>query len=96
MRDVLVDALGRPGVPPAGRRGRVVLDDFVIADDVWAAFQIPIGLAFLHALERDGGVVALYPSPGGRDGVRARPDGVGRAGARPTRCSSASSPTPRR
>ena len=34
-------------------------------DEVWAAFQIPIGLAFLMRSSVTGGVVALYPSPAG-------------------------------
>ena len=73
-----------------------VLDDFAMTDDVWAAFQIPIGLSFLlrSSVERVGR--RALPEPGRRDGVRARADGVGRAVRRPTRCSTASSPTPRR
>ena len=43
-----------------------------------------------------GTVVALYPSPAGRHGVRARAHGLGRAVRAPTRSSTASSPTPRR
>lgn len=46
--------------------GRTVwLDDFVLADDVWAAFQIPIGLAFMMRSSIDGRIVAMYPSPAG-------------------------------
>ncbi len=46
--------------------GRTVwLDDFVMADDVWASFQIPIGLAFMMRSAVDGRVVTMYPSPAG-------------------------------
>jgi hypothetical protein len=41
------------------------LDDFVLSDEIWAAFQIPIGLAFFLVSEVAGGVGALYPSPAG-------------------------------
>jgi hypothetical protein len=34
-------------------------------DDVWASFQIPIGLAFFMDSTTAGCVVALYPSPAG-------------------------------
>jgi hypothetical protein len=43
----------------------VFLDDFVLADDVWAAFAIPIGLAFMMRSGLDGRIVAMYPSPAG-------------------------------
>jgi hypothetical protein len=43
----------------------LVLDDFVMPDEVWAAFQIPIGLAFLLRSSTTGTIVALYPSPAG-------------------------------
>ena len=49
---------------PAGTRV-LFLDDFVLDDDLWAKFQIPIGLAFFLLRERGQGVVALYPSPAG-------------------------------
>ena len=32
---------------------------------MWAAFQIPIGLAFMIRSSVTGGIVALYPSPAG-------------------------------
>ncbi len=34
-------------------------------DELWAQFQIPIGLAFFFLSEAAAGVVALYPSPAG-------------------------------
>jgi len=49
---------------PAGTRV-LFLDGFVLDDDLWAKFQIPIGLAFFLVRERGQGVVALYPSPAG-------------------------------
>jgi hypothetical protein len=49
---------------PAGTRVQL-LGDFVLDDDLWAKFQIPIGLAFFLVRERGQGVVALYPSPAG-------------------------------
>ena len=54
-------------MPSYGRRERAsfFLDDFVLDDNVWAKFQIPIGLAFFLLRERGQGVVALYPSPAG-------------------------------
>lgn len=41
------------------------LPDVELPDDVWASFQIPIGLAFFMDSTTAGCVVALYPSPGG-------------------------------
>jgi hypothetical protein len=49
--------------PPGGRT--MVLEDFAMSDEVWSAFQIPIGLAFLLRSSVTGSVVALYPSPAG-------------------------------
>lgn len=49
--------------PPSTRT--LWLEDFDLPDEVWAAFQIPIGLAFLMRSSVAGGVVALYPSPAG-------------------------------
>jgi hypothetical protein len=49
--------------PPSVRT--LWLGDFVMSDEVWAAFQIPIGLAFLLRSGVTGAVVALYPSPAG-------------------------------
>jgi hypothetical protein len=55
---------GDPQVRPTGHR-TVWLDDFVLADEVWAAFRIPIGLAFLFQSTVTGRVAAFYPSPAG-------------------------------
>jgi hypothetical protein len=49
---------------PTGQR-TVWLSDLDVPDDVWAAFRIPIGLAFFMESTVTGCVVALYPSPGG-------------------------------
>jgi hypothetical protein len=49
---------------PVGAR-TVWLEEFELPDDVWASFQIPIGLAFFMESSIAGCVVALYPSPGG-------------------------------
>jgi len=55
---------GDPELRPTGTR-TVWLDDFNLPDDVWASFDIPIGLAFLLDSSASGGIVALYPSPAG-------------------------------
>jgi hypothetical protein len=49
---------------PTGAR-TLWLEDVVLPDEVWASFQIPIGLAFFMESTVAGCVVALYPSPGG-------------------------------
>jgi Family of unknown function (DUF5947) len=49
---------------PTGTR-TVWLDGFVCSDEVWAGFQIPIGLAFFMRSTVTDGVVAFYPSPAG-------------------------------
>jgi hypothetical protein len=49
---------------PVGSR-MVWLDDLQLPDDVWASFQIPIGLAFFMGSTVTSCVVAMYPSPGG-------------------------------
>lgn len=41
------------------------LDDFELPDELWAAFQLPIGLAFFFRSTGVDAVVALYPSPAG-------------------------------
>ena len=41
------------------------LDDFVFPDELWSAFQLPVGLAFFMRSTGTGTVVALYPSPAG-------------------------------
>jgi len=49
---------------PTGSR-TLWLEGLRLSDDLWAAFGIPIGLAFfLHSTE-SGRVVGLYPSPAG-------------------------------
>ena len=65
-------------------------------DEVWVAFQIPIGLAFLMRSSVTGGVVALYPSPAGATESELDLDGVGRAVRGQPGRSTAWSPTPRR
>ena len=49
---------------PVGNR-RVWLDDLQISGEQWAAFAIPIGLAFFMISSVTGSVIALYPSPAG-------------------------------
>jgi hypothetical protein len=49
---------------PVGSR-TVWLEDFEMPDDVWAGFQIPIGLAFFMFSTTSECVVAMYPSPAG-------------------------------
>jgi hypothetical protein len=41
------------------------LDDFDCPGEIWAAFQLPIGLAFFFRSTGVDAVVALYPSPAG-------------------------------
>jgi hypothetical protein len=49
---------------PTGNR-TLWLPDLNLPDDVWAGFQIPIGLAFFMNSTVTGCVVAMYPSPAG-------------------------------
>jgi hypothetical protein len=49
---------------PTGSR-TLWLPDLDIPDELWASFQIPIGLAFLMHSTVTGCVVAMYPSPAG-------------------------------
>jgi Family of unknown function (DUF5947) len=49
---------------PTGSR-TVWLADLDLPDELWAAFDIPIGLAFFLRSSASGEVVALYPSPAG-------------------------------
>ena len=49
---------------PVGNR-RVWLDELRMTDEQWAAFGIPIGLAFFMISSVTGSVIALYPSPAG-------------------------------
>ncbi len=55
---------GDPEYRPTGNR-IVWLPGIDLPDDLWATFQIPIGLAFFMDSTTTGCVVALYPSPGG-------------------------------
>jgi hypothetical protein len=52
---------GDPEFRPPGSRV-LWLAGLDLPDDLWAAFQIPIGLAFLMRSGLTGGVVAQYPS----------------------------------
>jgi hypothetical protein len=49
---------------PVGNR-TVWLEGLDVPDDLWAGFQIPIGLAFFMESTVTACVVAMYPSPGG-------------------------------
>jgi hypothetical protein len=49
---------------PVGNR-TLWLSELEIPDDLWASFQIPIGLAFFMASTVTNCVVAMYPSPAG-------------------------------
>jgi hypothetical protein len=49
---------------PVGNR-TLWLTGLDVPDDLWAAFQIPIGLAFFMESTVTSCVVAMYPSPGG-------------------------------
>jgi Family of unknown function (DUF5947) len=49
---------------PVGNR-TLWLGELEIPDDLWAGFQIPIGLAFFMNSTVTGCVVAMYPSPAG-------------------------------
>ena len=61
---MLGDALGRGRLPPTGNR-TLWLAGLDVPDDLWASFQIPIGLAFFMESTVTGCIVAMYPSPGG-------------------------------
>jgi hypothetical protein len=55
---------GDPELRPTGTR-TLWFDDFDLPDEVWAALDVPIGVAFFIDSSATGGVVALYPSPAG-------------------------------
>jgi Family of unknown function (DUF5947) len=55
---------GDPEYRPTGTRV-VWLDQLEMSDELWASFQIPIGLAFLMRSSAVDRVAALYPSPAG-------------------------------
>ena len=49
---------------PTGSR-TLWLEPFELSDELWAGFQIPIGLAFFMRSTSTGAIVGLYPSPAG-------------------------------
>ena len=49
---------------PTGSR-TLWLEPFELTDELWAAFQVPIGLAFFMRSTSTGAIVGLYPSPAG-------------------------------
>ncbi|MGZ4167379.1 MAG: DUF5947 family protein [Solirubrobacteraceae bacterium] len=49
---------------PTGNR-TLWLAGLDVPDDLWATFQVPIGLAFFMASTVTGCIVAMYPSPAG-------------------------------
>lgn len=55
---------GRDGLRPVGTR-TLKLDEFDMPEFVWAAFGLPVGLAFFLRSSGVGRVAALYPSPAG-------------------------------
>jgi hypothetical protein len=55
---------GDPEYRPVGNR-TLWMPELDVPDELWASFQIPIGLAFFMDSTVTGCVVALYPSPGG-------------------------------
>ena len=64
MRELLGAALGRRRVPADGSR-TAWLPDIELPDDVWASFQIPIGLAFFMELDHRRMRGRPLPQPGG-------------------------------
>jgi hypothetical protein len=55
---------GMDQLRPVGSRV-LRLEDFELPEHVWAAFSIPVGLAFFLRSSGVGRVAALYPSPAG-------------------------------
>ncbi len=55
---------GIDGFRPVGTR-TLWLDELDFSDELWAAFGLPIGLAFFFRSTGTQSVVALYPSPAG-------------------------------
>jgi hypothetical protein len=55
---------GDPEFRPTGNR-TLWLEDFVLPEELWAQFRIPIGLAFFMHSTVTNCVVAMYPSPAG-------------------------------
>ena len=64
MRALLGVRSGEGDYRPAGNR-TLWLPELDVPDDLWASFQIPIGLAFFMDSTVTGCVVAMYPSPAG-------------------------------
>ena len=65
LRDLPRALRRRRSLPATGTR-TVWLDGLELPDELWAAFRIPIGLAFFFASSAGSdGVVAFYPSPAG-------------------------------
>jgi Fe-S cluster biogenesis protein NfuA/nitrite reductase/ring-hydroxylating ferredoxin subunit len=55
---------GDPEFRPPGARSEL-LEGFVMSDELWSAFQLPVGLAFLLRSSVTHSVIAMYPSPAG-------------------------------
>jgi hypothetical protein len=55
---------GEPDFRPTGTR-TLWLEGFVLPEELWAQFRIPIGLAFFMHSTVTNCVVAMYPSPAG-------------------------------
>jgi hypothetical protein len=55
---------GDPEFRPTGTR-TMWLEEFVLPEELWAQFRIPIGLAFFMHSTVTNCVVAMYPSPAG-------------------------------
>ena len=72
LRDVLVAALGRPGVPPAGRRGRCGSRTSRCPTRCGPRSRSRSAWRSCCAASVSGGGRRPVPEPGGRDGVRAR------------------------
>jgi hypothetical protein len=49
---------------PPGVRS-LLLEDFKMPDEIWNAFQVPVGLAFLLHSSVSRSIIAMYPSPAG-------------------------------
>ncbi len=55
---------GMDNFRPVGTR-TLWLEDFEFSDELWASFQLPVGLAFFFRSTGTDAVVSLYPSPAG-------------------------------
>lgn len=55
---------GDPEYRPTGNR-TVWLEDFNLPDELWASFQVPIGLCFFFYSGSVHKIIGLYPSPAG-------------------------------